>query len=457
MAGANVLVVDDDGAMAELCADVARDYGHTASCAPSATEALSALETGEYDLVVSDVRMPQVDGIELIGQIRARDPEIAVIAMTAFGSIDTAVRAVRAGAWDYLAKPFQPADLALRVESALARRAMSLELGRLRSAVSERDRLTGMVGKSRAILEVASLVKRVADTPSTVLVTGPSGSGKELVARALHDESRRRDGPFVPVNCAAIPPALLEAELFGARKGAYTDARVDRAGMFQTADGGTLFLDEIGELDVGLQAKLLRVLQEREVRPVGSPTAQPIDVRVVAATNRDLRGAVAERSFREDLFYRLAVIEIAVPALRERPDDIMPLAEHFLARVAARAGKPVSGFSPAASKLLIAYAWPGNVRELENAVERAVALSAGPRIGADELPATVRARHQPTFLDDAAERMVTLAELERSYARLILQRTRGNKLRAATILGVDRRTLQRWFGDAEEARGRDES
>jgi DNA-binding NtrC family response regulator len=457
VAGANVLVVDDDSAMAELVADAARDYGHTARCRQTAAAAMSALEEGRYDLVVSDVRMPHVDGIELIGQIRAHDPEIAVIAMTAFGSIDTAVRAVRAGAWDYLAKPFQPADLALRVESALARRAMILELRRLRSAVSDRAGLTGMIGKSRAILELASLVKRVADTPTTVLVTGPSGSGKELVARALHDGSRRHEKPFVAVNCAAIPPALLEAELFGARKGAYTDARIDRAGMFQAADGGTLFLDEIGELDVGLQAKLLRVLQEREVRPVGSPTAHSVDVRVVAATNRDLRGAVAQGSFREDLFYRLAVIEVAVPALRERPDDIMPLAEHFLSRVATRAGKPLSGFSPGASKLLIAHAWPGNVRELENAVERAVALSAGPRIGAEELPATVRARQQPTFLDDAAERMVPLAELGRAYARLILRRTRGNKLRAATILGVDRRTLQRWFGDDEEARGREES
>jgi len=449
MTTAHVLAIDDDAAMAELVADVARDQGHLAHSVSNAAAAMSALEAQPVDLVVTDVRMPDVDGIELIGRILARDKDTAVIAMTAFGSIETAVRAVRAGASDYLAKPFEPAELALRMESALARRAMGLELSRLRSRAVEGGALHGMVGSSPALRNVAALIERVADTTATVLVTGPSGSGKELVARALHQGSRRREGDFVAVNCAAIPAALLEAELFGARKGAFTDARVDRAGMFQAADGGTLFLDEIGELALPLQAKLLRVLQEREVRPVGSTTAEPVDVRVVAASNRDLRAAVADRCFREDLFYRLAVIEIAVPPLRDRAADIVPLAEHFLTTMAVRTQKTIRGFSAAAVRLLLAHDWPGNVRELENAIERAVALCDSERIGVDELPPALHDRRPRTLLEDAAERLMTLGELERAYAKLVLQRTGGNKLRAAAVLGVDRRTLQRWFGDED--------
>ncbi|MCC6553378.1 MAG: sigma-54-dependent Fis family transcriptional regulator [Polyangiaceae bacterium] len=452
-ARARILVVDDEPEMVRLVADIARDHGHEPTGVTAPALVLPLLEEASFDLVVTDVRMPEVDGIELIERVAAFDPRIAIVAMTAFGSIDTAVRAVRAGAFDYVPKPFQPADIALRMERALEHRAMTLELSHLRSAVAERFSTAGIIGRSRALEDVITLVRRVADGAATVLVTGPSGSGKELVARALHGESRRRSRRFVAVSCAAIPESLLEAELFGVRKGAYTDARSDRAGLFQQAEGGTLFLDEIGELALPLQAKLLRALQEREIRPLGAASAEPVDVRVVAATNRDLRAAVRERAFREDLFYRLAVIEISIPPLMDRREDILPLAEHFLAQAAARAGKPIAGFSGAAVNRLLAHDWPGNARELENAVERAAALCEGDRILPDDLPESLKARRAPDFLEAAADRMMTLEELQRAYAQLILRRVGNKKQRAAALLGIDRRTLQRWFG---EERGEDE-
>jgi DNA-binding NtrC family response regulator len=445
---ANVLIIDDDVEMGKLVADIARDHGHEATSISDPAQVIPMIEQGAFDLVITDVRMPQMDGVELVERIKAFDPRIGIIAMTAFGSIDTAVRAVRAGAYDYLPKPFQPKDMGLRMERALERRAMTLELSRLRTVVAGRFSAAGILGRSRALEDIVGLVRRVADNPATVLITGPSGCGKEVVARALHGESRRRTHKFVAVNCAAIPESLLEAELFGIKKGAYTDARSDRPGMFQEADGGSLFLDEIGELAMPLQAKLLRALQEREVRPVGATRAEPVDVRVIAATNRDLRAAVGDRTFREDLFYRLAVIEIAVPPLRDRTDDILPLAEHFLQRAAARAGKSVTGFSGAALKSLLGHDWPGNVRELENAVERAVALCEGDRISPDDLPESAKARRSPDFLEAAADRLLTVDELDRAYAQLVLKRAGGNKQRAALLLGVDRRTLQRWFGDS---------
>jgi DNA-binding NtrC family response regulator len=443
----SVLVVDDDIELGHLVADIARDNGFEAHTTANPAEALRRLEEHPVDLVITDVRMPGMDGVELIGRIKAFDPRIAVIAVAAFGSLDTAVRAVRAGAYDYLPKPFQSTDLVLRMERALERRVMSLELSRLRSEVAGRFSIAGILGRSQAMQDVVELVRRVADSPATVLVTGPSGSGKELVARALHGESRRRARKFVAVNCAAIPDTLLEAELFGVKKGAYTDARADRRGMFQDADGGTLFLDEIGELPIQLQAKLLRVLQEREVRPVGGGDPELVDVRVVAATNRDLRQAVHAHSFREDLFYRLAVIEIGIPPLRDRVEDIPPLAEHFLRKAAARSGKPVVGFSAAALKRMLAYDWPGNARELENAVERAVALCDHDRIAPDDLPESTKAHRTVDFLEAAADRQLTIDELQRDYAQLVLKRVGGQKKRAAAMLGVDRRTLQRWFGE----------
>jgi len=448
---AKVLIVDDEPDMVELCADVARDHGYAPTTVTTPALVMSLLEEQDYELVVTDLRMPELDGVSLIESIREFDPRIAIIAMTAFGSIDTAVRAVHAGASDYLPKPFQPRDLALRIERVLERRAMALELSRLRTEVAGRFSIAGIIGKSRALVEITALIKRVADSSATVLITGPSGSGKEVVARALHGESRRRPRKFVAVNCAAIPETLLEAELFGVKRGAFTGAHSDRRGLFQEADGGTLFLDEIGELAPSLQAKLLRVLQEREVRPIGTTTAERVDVRVVAATNRNLRKGVADQLFREDLFYRLAVIEVALPPLRDRAEDILPLAEHFLRRASAQAGKAVTRFSGAAAKRILSHDWPGNARELENAIERAVALCEGDCVSPDDLSIGAKGQKAPDFLEAAAERTMTIDELDRAYAQLILSRVRGNKQRAASLLGVDRRTLQRWFGEGGAA------
>lgn len=452
MSAPRVLVVDDDVELGRLVGDIARDEGHDVMVLSSAAMALAEVERAGADLVLTDVRMPRLGGIELIEKVRAHDPRIVSIAMTAFGSIDTAVQAMRAGAYDYIPKPFRPDDLAMRLRRALERRAMSLELSRLRDEAAGRFSLGGLIGKSAALREIASLVKRVADSTATVLITGPSGSGKEVVARALHGESRRRSGPFVALNCAAIPETLIEAELFGVKKGAFTDARVDRRGLFREAEGGTLFLDEIGELAMPVQAKLLRALQEREVRALGADASEPIDVRIVAATNQSLRAGIEQKVFREDLFYRLAVIEMSVPPLRDRPEDIMPLAIHFLNRSAAEAGKKIDGFTDEAIKRLVSHSWPGNVRELENAVERAAALCEGRLVSLDDLPDSLRAKRAPDYLSAAAERGMTLEELGRAYAELVLARHGGNKQRAAQALGIDRRTLQRWFGDGPDSR-----
>jgi DNA-binding NtrC family response regulator len=448
-----VLIVEDDEGLADLFVYLASSRGYVAASVGTIAEGKRRIEQGEVDVLITDMRLPDGEALDLIGLTRQIDPRIAIIAVTAFGSIELAVQAVRQGAYDFLTKPVEPAVFGVAIERAMEARRLRAEVEELRGALAERRAMSGIVGKSRQLADIVDLVQRVADNPSTVLITGPSGCGKELVARALHDASRRRDGPFVAVNAAAIPESLLESELFGYVKGAFTDARAPKKGLFVEANGGTLFLDEIGDLPLVLQSKLLRVLQDREVRPLGATRSEPVDVRIVAATHQDLRAATAEKRFREDLYYRLAVIEIAIPPLRDRPEDILPLAEHFLRRASERAGRPIKGLSAAAAQRLMGYAWPGNVRELENAIERAVALARSEWVSPDDLPPTLAQKALPDPIAMAAERQMTLEELERAYVLHVLSRFGGNKVRAAAALGISRRTIQRWLGEPQELEG----
>jgi DNA-binding NtrC family response regulator len=441
-----VLVVEDDLAMCELLREALADEGYDVHIATGGRAGVDRIKQGGIDLVVSDVKMPDLDGLDMLREIKAVEPSPHVITVTAFGSIDTAIRAVKLGAFDYITKPFEIDQLLLSVDKALSERALRSEVARLRDEVERSYGFDNIVGRSPSMQEIFGMIRRLAGSSASVLVTGDSGTGKELVARSLHFTSPRKNRPFVPINCAAIPDALLESELFGYKRGAFTDARGDRAGIFVEADGGTIFLDEIAELSPALQAKLLRVLQDREIRPLGGSRSEKIDVRVIAATNRDLDRRLKDGSFREDLYYRLNVIHIHLPALRERAEDILPLSEHFLAVAMAHAGKRVARFDEAVKKTFVGYGWPGNVRELENVVERAVALAEGETIRVDDLPAALRERRSPDTgdaLGSALSRGLTLDELEREYIGRVVRAEGGNKTRAAQRLGLDRKTLYR--------------
>jgi DNA-binding NtrC family response regulator len=433
-----VLVVDDDAEMAELVARHLASEGYTTVAVTGGAAAVARLGEETFDVVLTDVVMGDVDGLAVLREALQRQPRARVILMTAFGSLENAIAALREGAADYLTKPFKMAEVTVAVRRALDEARLREENTRLREEVGERYRLERMLGTSAAMKRVLEQVGEVAGSGATVLLLGESGTGKELVARAIHWKGPRAGGPFVPVNCAAIPDALLESELFGHEKGAFTGATQRRRGLVAEADTGTLFLDEIAEMPLGLQAKLLRVLQDRSVRPVGGREEVTVDVRVICATNRDLHDQVAAGRFREDLYYRLAVIPIRLPSLRERPDDIPLLAGHFMERAAGTLGKRVEGFDEAAMAWLVQHRWPGNVRELENVVERAVTLTRGPRIGLEDLKIEFASGVAPS-----TGPRPTLAELEREYIRRVLQETKGDKRAAARILGVSIRTLQR--------------
>jgi len=400
-----------------------------------------------------------MNGVELCERIVANRPDVPVIVITAFGSLETAVAAIRAGAYDFITKPLELDALIVALERAVQHRALREEVKRLRRAVEDSRTYGELLGASPAVRKVYALLDRIADSSASVLVTGETGTGKELVARALHGRGPRKAGPFVGINCAAVPEALLEAELFGHVRGAFTDASRARAGIFVRANGGTLFLDEIGDLPLPLQPKLLRALQERKVRPVGSDDEVPFDARVVTATNRDLESAVEEKRFREDLFFRINVIHVALPPLRARGGDVLLLAQHFVDRYAPQAGKAVSGISPAAAERLLAYAWPGNVRELENCIERAIALTEYEKIAVDDLPEKVRSYRRSHVLvasDDPAE-LVPLEEVERRYILRVMEAVGGNKTEAAQVLGVGRRTLYRKLEQYGRGGGSEES
>lgn len=440
-----ILFVDDDAAMgALLIARLGLRGFECAWCADAAT-ALERLRSEDFDVVVTDVRMPGCSGIELCTRIAGLRPDVPVLVVTGFGSTETVVEALRAGAHDFLHKPFEIDELALRLGVALRHRALRAELRRLRALGEVVPTVEGLLGESVVVAQLRQLVAKVASSDGPALVTGETGTGKELVARAIHRLGPRRDGPFVAVDCGALPPTLLESELFGHTRGAFTDARSERRGLLLQADRGTIFFDEIGELPLELQPKLLRALQERRVRPVGGDVEIPFDARVVAATNRDLHGAVEEGRFRSDLFFRLEVLPVALPPLRSRGHDVLLLASEFLRRASGRCGRDVREISAPAAERLLSYPWPGNVRELENCIERAVALARFDRLVLEDLPERVRehrSEHVIVTSDDPAE-LVPLEEVERRYVLRVLEAAGANKSLAARILGLDRKTLHR--------------
>ena len=443
MSGARILVIDDEAGLRHTLRLILEDEGYSVVVAEDGEEGLRLALAESPDLVLCDIRMPRLDGLGFLERYRAGGGEALLVMMSAYGTLETAVEAMRRGAYDYISKPFNADEVLLAVRKAEERETLRREVTRLRAEVGERVGLSGVVGRSRVFREVLELAERVAPYPSTVLITGESGTGKEAVARAIHRSSSRPDGGFVAVNCGAIPDNLLESELFGHEKGAFTGADRAREGLFAEADGGTLFLDEVGELPQALQVKLLRALQERTVRPVGGSQERPVDVRVLAATSRDLVEEVGDGRFREDLYYRINVMHLHIPPLRSRPEDVAALADHFLERHARRLGIPARPLSPEVLAALARYAWPGNVRELENVLERAMILSGG-EIAAEHLPAHVRSATSPFQTapdqDDLSVKR-RLPALERDLIARALERTRGNRTRAAEILELSTRAL----------------
>jgi DNA-binding NtrC family response regulator len=437
--GRRVLVVDDDADMSAMLARHLESEDMAVVAATGGRAALQALASQEFDVVVTDLVMGEVGGLDVLAAAGRCRPAPRVILMTAFGTLETAIEAMRQGAYDYLAKPFKLAEVTVAVERALDDRRLRRENERLRAEVERHQGFDRLLGRSKIMQETLSQIRVVAESDSSVLLLGESGTGKELVAQALHWASQRRGGRFVAVNCAAVPESLLESELFGHEKGAFTGADRRREGLFAAANGGTLFLDEIGDMPLVTQAKLLRVLQDRAVRPLGGTASTQLDLRIVAATHQDLPAMVKDGRFREDLYYRLAVIPIRLPSLRERPEDIMLIAEHYVREIAARLGKCIEGFDEAAVGWMERHAWPGNVRELENVIERAVVLARNTRITRADLGTEFT-------LDEAGSQFrPTLAKLEGQYVRRVLEEVRGDKVAAAKILGVSVRTLQRRF------------
>lgn len=441
--GTPVLVVDDDQEMCELAEAELSQRNYSVTWRTSPHEALELLDREDFAVLLADIHMDGMGGLDLCRAALAKRPDIVPVVMTGFGTMDHAVGAMRAGAYDFITKPISMDALALTIARAAGYRAMSDELRRLRRRV-ETHELPNGVGSSAPMQRVAEVVARVAATNTNVLITGESGTGKELVARALHERSGRR-GPFLAINCAALPENLLESELFGHARGAFTDARAARPGLLVEADQGTLFLDEIGELPLGMQPKILRALQERTVRPLGSTQEIPFDARIVAATNRDLEQEVEQKRFREDLYYRINVVRIDVPPLRVRGNDVLILAQHFLERAAARSNKNVTRLGRLVADRLVNYDWPGNVRELENCMERAVALTSFDEITLDDLPAKLR-EYRPTEVyapSDDPKDLPPMHVVEERYMRKVLAAVSGNKTLAAKVLGLDRRTLYR--------------
>ncbi len=440
-----ILCIDDDQDQCDLLEGALHRLGYEVVATTSPAQALELAGKQTFDVIVTDLAMGEMDGLEVCERMLGTRPGIPVIVVTGQGSMEAAIGAMRVGAYDFLTKPVDSKLVAISVARAAQHRRLQDEVRRLKHALTTPANGTALVGESPAMTRVNDLIARVGASDASVLIQGETGTGKELVARAVHAASARRDGPMVALNCAAVPPALLESELFGHARGAFTDAKAARQGLFLEASSGTLFMDEIGEMPMEMQAKLLRALQERTVRPVGSNSEIPFDARIVAATHRDLEVDVAEGRFRQDLFYRINVVRIDVPPLRERGSDVLRLASFFLERSATRFGKEQLQLSPQVAERLLAYDWPGNVRELENCMERAVALARFDHLTVEDLPEKIRAYRADRFVLSAqdADEIISLEELDRRYITRVIKVLGGNKARAAQLLGVDRRTLYR--------------
>lgn len=448
MAGAiHILAVDDDAVACDLLREVLEQEGYQVSTAGSGREAVQLVREVPFDLAIIDIRMPDISGIEVLKALKRANTQMPVLMMTAYSSMNTAIEAIREGAFDYLSKPCKMEELTITVKRALEQSQLLRENQYFRQELREKYKFENIVGTTPAMLAVYKTVARLVDSKATVLIQGESGTGKELIARAIHFNGLRAERPFVAVECASLAESLLESELFGHVRGAFTGAVETKKGLFETADGGTIFLDEIAEISLGLQAKLLRVLQEHEIRRVGGTQSIALDVRVIAATNKDVEALVKAERFREDLFYRLNVVTLHLPPLHERPDDIPLLATHFLRKYSEGTHKLISHITPEAMALLCNYHWPGNVRELEHTIERAVTLTMNNALLPGDLPPrlhpqTTAPRTSLPRVGDAPA-LLTLEELEKQHIQAVLQATQGNKKRAAQILGINRRSLYR--------------
>ncbi|OZY46049.1 sigma-54-dependent transcriptional regulator [Pseudomonas lundensis] len=446
----NVLVVDDEPKLCDLLSSALSQNDVQVFTAGNGLQALAILEQQDIDLVISDWRMPGMDGPQLLAEVKQRYPQLPVIVMTAYSTVKNAVQSMRNGAYDYIAKPFDIDELDITVNKALQFRDILRDNARMRAELDEHQHVDSLIGDSPSFRRVLQAIDSVRDSSATILLTGESGTGKEMVARAIHKHGNRADKPFVAVNCAAIPEGLLESEMFGHRKGAFTGAVADRVGRFLQADKGTLFLDEVGDMPLALQAKILRALQERVIEPVGDPRERKVDVRVIAATHKNLLEAVANKEFREDLYYRLNVFPIPLPALRERVEDIAPLARHFAHSLGATAGKRITGFSPDALQAMAEYNWPGNIRELQNCVERATIVATSQTIEDSDLPPYLFTP-QPNQHDAVPQSgpsvppdlEAALAEVEKAYILAALQQANGVQAAAAQLIGISERSF--WY------------
>ena len=435
-----MLIIDDEEAIRDSCSQVLKKDGYTVKTAKDGIEGLKLIKNKSFQVVFLDLRLPGIDGMEVLSRIKEENPETPVVIITAYASIESAVEAMKRGAFDYLAKPFSPEELRLITKKALKSREAFFENIYLREELEKKTEFEMVVGRSKTMDKVMDIVRRVAATESTVLISGESGTGKELLAREIHNHSLRKNAPFVVVDCGALVETLFESELFGHVKGSFTGAHETKHGRFEVANGGTIFLDEISNISLNIQAKLLRVIQEREVTRIGSTKPIKVDVRILAATNQELADLVRKEKFREDLFYRLSVVPIHLPPLRERKEDIPLLVKHFLAKYNKRTRKNINNISPEVKRALMEYDWPGNIRELENTVERAVVLSKGNEI---ELESLVYhgISSSSSFFNPAAGRCKPLDEVEKEYIKAVLQAHYGNKSKAARVLGIDRKTL----------------